>query len=283
MKDAPTLAELTGRIRSLPAMPAVALELLHTLTETDASSADLADLARRIAQDQAITARVLRVANSPFYGLQSRVASIHDAIVVLGFSAVRSLVLAAAVMASLPGGPCTGFSQERFWRHVLGTAAAAQAIGKRLGRPSEALFIAGLLHDIGRLALVVLYPARYATTLATAREQDRSLQDAEQEFFGFDHTSVGASLAEHWHFPEEIADALAWHHQPAQGKAGGLAAIVHYADAISQALDLDEAADGQVARLQESAVNSLGLDWDALLAVLAETQRRFDSYRLMLG
>ncbi|WP_079432887.1 HDOD domain-containing protein [Zoogloea sp. LCSB751] len=283
MNEAPTLADVAGRIRSLPAMPTVALELLHTLTETDASSADLVDLARRIAQDQAITARVLRVANSPFYGLQSRVASINDAIVVLGFSAVRSLVLAAAVMASLPGGPCTGFSQERFWRHVLGTAAAAQAIGKRLGRPSEALFIAGLLHDIGRLALVVLYPARYAATLAAAREQDRGLQETELAFFGFDHAAVGASLAEHWHFPAEIADALAWHHQPDRGKAGGLAAIVHYADAIAQALDLDESEDSQVARLQEDAVASLGLDWDALLAVLADTQTRFDSYRLMLG
>ena len=283
MKEAPTLAEVTRRIRGLPAMPAVALELLHTLTETDASSADLADLARRIAQDQAITARVLRVANSPFYGLQSRVASIHDAIVVLGFSAVRSLVLAAAVMASLPGGPCTGFSQERFWRHVLGTAAAAQAIGKRLGRPSEALFIAGLLHDIGRLALVVLYPARYAATLAAAHEQDRGLQDMEQAFFGFDHCAVGASLAEHWHFPAEIADALAWHHQPDHGTPNGLAAIVHYADAIAQALNLDEAEDAQVPPLQEAAVSSLGLDWDALMAVLAETQSRFDSYRLMLG
>ncbi|MBS0346963.1 MAG: HDOD domain-containing protein [Proteobacteria bacterium] len=283
MNDAPTLADVAGRIRSLPAMPAVALELLHTLTETDASSADLADLARRIAQDQAITARVLRVANSPFYGLQSRVASINDAIVVLGFSAVRSLVLAAAVMASLPGGPCTGFSQERFWRHVLGTAAAAQAIGKRLGRPSEALFIAGLLHDIGRLALVVLYPASYASALASAREQDRTLQAAELELFGFDHAAVGAALAEHWHFPDDIVDALAWHHQPGQGKADGLAAIVHYADAIAQALDLDEAEDSQVADLQESAVASLGLDWDALRAILAETQSRFDSYRLMLG
>jgi putative nucleotidyltransferase with HDIG domain len=283
MTDTPSLADVAGRIRSLPAMPAVALELLHTLTEIDASSADLTDLARRIAQDQAITARVLRVANSPFYGLQSRVASIHDAITVLGFSAVRSLVLAAAVMASLPGGPCTGFSQDRFWRHVLGTAAAAQAIGKRLGRPSEALFIAGLLHDIGRLALVVLYPARYAATLAAALEQDRTLRDIELEHFGFDHAAVGASLAEHWHFPENIVDALAWHHQPDQGKADGLAAIVHYADAIAQALDLEEAEDSQVARLQDNAVNGLGLEWDTLLAILAETQTRFDSYRLMLG
>lgn len=279
----PTLADVVERIRGLPVMPAVALELLHTLTETNAESADLAELARRIAQDQAITARVLRVANSPFYGLQSRIASIHDAIVVLGFSAVRSLVLAAAVVASLPGGPCCGFNQERFWRHVLGTAAAAQALGKRLGRPSEALFIAGLLHDIGRLALVVLYPASYATALATAHEQDSELRAVEQDMFGFDHAAVGAALARHWHFPDDIVDALAWHHEPERGKPDGLAAIVHYADALAQALDLDEAEDSQVARLQASAVDSLCLDWQTLTTVLAETQARFDSYKLMLG
>ncbi|MBP7445511.1 MAG: HDOD domain-containing protein, partial [Zoogloea sp.] len=116
------LEEMVSHVHKLPAMPVVAMEVLQSMSGADT---DIDALAKRIAQDQAIAARVLRVANSPFYGLQSRVGSIHDAIVVLGLSSVRSLVLAAAVITGLPGGRCPEFSQSRFWRHVLGVAAAA--------------------------------------------------------------------------------------------------------------------------------------------------------------
>ena len=275
-----TLNEMLERIQSLPVMPAVAMELVQSMAGGDA---DVDDLARRIVQDQAIAARVLRVANSPFYGLSSRVASIHDAIVVLGFSAVRSLVLTAAVVTSLPASRCPGFSQDRFWRHVIATAAAAQSLAKPLQRNPDILFMAGLLHDIGRLVMVALDSVNYAEVLATARERDCRLLDVETEVYGFDHAEVGAALARRWNYPEDIVDALAWHHAPARGKPGGLAAIVHYADAIAQALDLEEAENGQIPRLQQSSIDQLGLDWQALKQVLANTQARYDSYRLMLG
>jgi putative nucleotidyltransferase with HDIG domain len=271
---------MIGHIQGLPVMPAVALEVLDSMAGADT---DIKSLARRITQDQAIAARVLRVANSPFYGLQMRVSTIHDAIVVLGFSAVRSLVLAAAIVTSLPAGRCPGFSQDRFWRHVLGTAVAAQALAKPLKRPAEPLFIAGLLHDIGRLVMVALYPEHYTAVIDQAREQDCCLRDVEQAVFGYDHAAVGAALAGRWNFPADIVDALAWHHAPEQGVPGGLAAIIHYADAISQALDLEETENSQMPRLHQEAVDGLGLDWQKLTEVLADTQTRFESYRLMLG
>lgn len=283
MNEAPTLADVAGRIRSLPPMPAVALELLHTLTETDASSADLAELARRIAQDQAITARVLRVANSPFYGLQSRVASINDAIVVLGFSAVRSLVLTSAVVTTLPAGKCAGFSADRFWRHVLGTAVAAQALARPLRRKPESLFIAGLLHDIGRLVMLSANPEGFARVIQIATERDCHLVDVETEIFGCDHTAVGAAIAQHWNFPADIVEALAFHHNPAQTAPGSLAAIIHYADGIAKALDLEGAENTQMARLQPAAIDALGLDWQTLTAVLAETHGRFEAHLPLLG
>lgn len=274
------LDEMINRLQGLPVMPAIALELIHSLTAADT---DVDALAHRIVQDQAIAARVLRVANSPFYGLQTRVASIHDAIVVLGFSAVRSLVLTAAVVQSLPVSHCPEFSAGRFWRHVIGTAAAAQALARPLRRKPELLFVAGLLHDIGRLVMVVLSPAEYRQVLAQARARDCRLMDLELELFGFDHTTVGAALARRWNFPGEIVDALAWHHQPHLAPPGGLAPLIHYADAISQALDLEEAEDSQLPTLQPDTVDALGLDWDTLTQVLAETQARFDSYRPMMA
>ena len=276
----PSLSEMIGRIHGLPVMPAVALEVLDSMAGADT---DIKDLARRITQDQAIAARVLRVANSPLYGLQMRVASIHDAIVVLGFSAVRSLVLAAAIVTSLPAGRCPGFNQERFWRHVLGTAVAAQALAKPLKRSPEPLFIAGLLHDIGRLVMVALYPEHYTRVLDQVGEQDCCLRDGEQTVFGFDHAAVGAALAGRWNFPADIVDALAWHHEPERGTPDGMAAVIHYADAISQALDLDGAENGQMPRLHQKTIDGLGLDWQKLTEVLADTEARFNSYQLMLG
>jgi len=271
---------MVGRIQGLPVMSAVALEVLDSMAGADT---DIKSLARRITQDQAIAARVLRVANSPFYGLQMRVSTIDDAIVVLGFSAVRSLVLAAAIITSLPASRCPGFNQDRFWRHVLGTAVAAQALAKPLVRPAEPLFIAGLLHDIGRLVMVALYPEHYTAIIDLAHEKDSCLRDAEEALFGYDHAAVGAALAGRWNFPADIVDALAWHHAPERGTPGGLAAIIHYADAISQALDFEETENSQMPHLHQEAVDGLGLDWQKLSKVLADTQTRFDSYRLMLG
>ena len=278
----PSLEAMIGHVQKLPAMPAVAIEVLQSMSGADI---DISTLARHISQDQVITARVLRVANSPFYGLQSRVGSIHDAIVVVGLSAIRSLVLAASVMSGLPAIRSPGFSQNRFWRHVLGTAVAAQALASPLKRPPEALFLAGLLHDIGRLAMMVLYPEHFTVVLKTAQSQDCRLEDAERSHFGFDHSEVSAALAQRWNFPADIIDALAWHHRPALGMPGGLAGIIHYADGIAHALDLDQDGESpsQMPRLDQDTVSALGLGWDILNAVLAETRARFDSYETLLG
>ncbi len=276
----PSLADIVSHIHSLPAMPAVALELLQTLSGGDP---DVDALASRIARDQAITARVLRVANSPFYGLQMRVGSIHDAIVVLGFSAVRSLVLTSAVVTTLPAGKCAGFSADRFWRHVLGTAVAAQALARPLRRKPESLFIAGLLHDIGTLVMLSANPEGFARVIQIAAERDCHLVDVEAEIFGCDHTAVGAAIAQHWNFPADIVEALAFHHNPAQTAPGSLAAIIHYADGIAKALDLEGAENTQMARLQPAAIDALGLDWETLTAVLAETNGRFEAHLPLLG
>ena len=167
----PSLAEMIARLHKLPAMPAVAMELLSSLSD---DNTEVDALARRIAQDQAIAARVLRVANSPFYGLQTQVGSIRDAIVVLGFSSVRSLVLTATVVSGLPAGRCPGFSQEHFWRHGLAVGVAARNLARALGHKGDNLFIAGLLHDIGRLVLFKQTPEAAGAAMAAAAASGRT-------------------------------------------------------------------------------------------------------------
>ncbi len=276
----PSLAELADKIRLLPAMPMIALDVIRSLQDSDL---DVDGLARRISQDQAIAARVLRVANSPFYGLQKQVGSIHDAIVVLGLSTVRSLVLAASMITCLPGGGAGSFSRDAFWRHGLGTAVAAEALARVLQRPPELMFIAGLLHDIGRLAMVSLYPDTFAALREQALREDRPLGLLEAGCFGFDHAEAGARLAALWNFPPSIVDAIGRHHTPGDTSPGSLAGIIHYADAIARALELDGEVDGQVPHLDQATIDGLGVSWEQLNSVLAETQSRFESCRLMLG
>lgn len=276
----PSLAELADKIRLLPAMPMIALDVIRSLQDSDL---DVDGLARRISQDQAIAARVLRVANSPFYGLQKQVGSIHDAIVVLGLSTVRSLVLAASMITCLPGGGAGVFSRDAFWRHGLGTAVAAESLARVLQRPPELMFIAGLLHDIGRLAMVSLYPDTFATLQEQALREDRPLGLLEAGRFGFDHAEAGASLAALWNFPPSIVDAIGRHHTPGEAAPGSLAGIIHYADAIARALELDGQPDGQVPHLDQATIDALGVSWEQLNSVLEETQSRFESCRLMLG
>lgn len=133
----------------LPALPAVVVELVTSL---DAEDVDADTLAEIISRDQILVARLLRLANSSFYGMLGRIHSIRDAIMLIGLRGVRSLAIAASLSGALPR-ECTGLSLQHFWRHSTATAIAAQELARRNRLPADLAFIAGLLHDIGRLIL----------------------------------------------------------------------------------------------------------------------------------
>jgi HD-like signal output (HDOD) protein len=131
--------------------------------------------------------------------------------------------------------------------------------------------------------MVVVAPDDYARVIATAHEQDCPWQQAEMSAFGYDHADVGAALAQRWNFPEDIRQALAFHHAPSGGTPGGPAGLIHYADAIAKALDLDGAEDTQLPHLDPATIDALDLDQHTLARVLAETQEGFDHCSLLLG
>ena len=164
---APVLARIAAtdvarNIRDLPALPAVVLELIRTF---DDPGADIPTLARMISYDQALAARTLRAANSSFYGLEAKVKTISQAIMVLGFDTVRSLVAAGAVMHALPGTSAC-LEPAQFWRHSMATALCARNIARRTRLNPEYAFLAGLLHDIGRLVLATRFAQPYAEAIA---------------------------------------------------------------------------------------------------------------------
>jgi len=277
------LDEVLADIRQLPSLPAVISELVRTL---DDDLANIDQLAEGIAKDQSLSARALRVANSPFYGIQHKVASIHDAIVILGFRAVGSLVTAASVTGYFPSPAGLEFDLARFWRHGIGTALCARALAQESGQDAETAFTAGLLHDIGVLVLLTTRPRHYRQVLSWRHEQDCTLIDAENHVLGFDHARVGEALAQRWLFPEEISRAVALHHAPEgnalNGKAS-LADVVHIANVLSHALDLARASDALVPLLQEAAWQRLNLSTTRLKHVLADIEHEHESYCALLA
>jgi putative nucleotidyltransferase with HDIG domain len=270
-----TLDVVLENIHRLPSLPSVVNELILALSD-DALSVD--KLAHGIEKDQALSARALRVANSPFYGMPKPVSSIHDAIVVLGFRAVSSLVTTAALTEFFKTPSLAWFDQSTFWRHSLGTAVSARRLAGLAGLDPETGFTAGLLHDIGRLMLVVCCARQYEAVVAWRNHEDAYFLDAEREVLGVTHAQAGEALARHWNFAPEIQVAVATHHVPVAGPRASYADLAHVADILAHGLDLARDPYSTAMVLDESALARLRLDWTDLASALPAIENEFDSY-----
>jgi len=257
--------DIVRQLRDLPSLPAVVVELLASM-EADEVDAHL--LGAKIATDQSLTAKTLRLANSSFYGMASKVTSIHQAIAVLGVHSIRTLVTACAVTGSFPADANLRFNFKGFWRHSVGTAVCARLLAPHLKLNPEAAFTAGLLHDIGTLVLATRLPQKYELMLAYRREHDCYLAEAERAVFGTDHAAVGSALAAHWRFPASMQNAVAADHDWEGALPPALPLLVHTANIVAHGLDLAEDPEALVPPLSQAV-------WNALDLADAEWQRLF--------
>lgn len=257
--------ELVSRLKRLPALPTVVADLLSSFGNDDA---DIGLICRQIARDQSLTARLLRVANSSFYGLQCRVATINEAVVVLGFRAVRSMLLTLSVNSAFRSQDCPGFEPRAYTRHCVGVGMAARAIAEASGRNPDLAFAGGVLHDIGMLVLASMFPEPYAKALAYRAEHDCPLVIAERDVLGSDHAIVGGLLADTWNFPASLRSAIAEHHASSAATAESLADLVHVADAVAHGLNLAGNGYDLVMPVDSTAWRRLGLDREKLAGIL---------------
>lgn len=275
----PTLPEVLGKVRQIPSLSVVVAELLVSLNRDES---DTATLVSKIAQDQGLAARVLRVANSPFYGLNSRVSAVSEAVVVLGFHAVRSLALAAGILNVFPPGASTKFDRLAFWRHAVGTGVCARVVAARVGCEPESAFTAGLLHDVGKLALHVYFSDVFEAVLDRRSAGDLTIAEAERELLGYDHSAIGYEIARNWRFPPQIQQAIRDHHDP-DAQPSALGDVVHVANSLCIALDIGCGGDHQVPRISHAAWARLGLGWEALGQSLREIERLNAGMNLLLA
>jgi len=222
-------------ITDLPATPQVAKQVMAKVADPETR---VEDLQKVLAADQQLTAKILRIANSSFYGGHRSVSNLSDAIVRLGFKTIKNLVIASAVK-SLSGK--SGFVQDLLWQHSIGCAIAAQTIARKVNyRQLEEAFLVGLMHDIGKVVFHLQAPdVMLAVTQQLYNEPHWDRDEIERERFGVGHAEVGRQVAEKWHFPETIEEAIAWHHQPRHAsREPVLAQITQLADAICHKLEI---------------------------------------------
>jgi len=248
-----TLEQLMSSLKNLPVWP---VHLHGLLASLDKEDMNVTELAEKLVGEQAIVARLLRVANSPFYGTSGKISNPTQAINVVGISNTRAIVIAASVMSKMPASQLEHFDTKSFWKEAMTGALIAQSIAIKLNISSNDAFTAGILRDIGQLILADACPDQYALLWPGSMSGKDALRARELATFGFDHTEVGAALAKKWNFPPALVDSLRWHHNPEQGDSVH-ARILWIADHV---IETANCPTDEAAQMIELVCTELGLD-----------------------
>lgn len=219
-------------LQDLPPFPAVATQLLTLLSNEDFA---LENVSRLIASDPVFAADVLQISNSALFALQCQVKTISHAIVVLGVERVKGISLTRA-LGNYLSPTLKVEALRRCWQHSLAGAILAEKLARTSGISTDVAYTAGLLRDIGRLALLVKYPESYANMLIVTQENHFDLIATERDLFDVDHCQAGYWLTGGMQIPKELRDVVAHHHDPYDGQAFGLIQLVHAADLLAESL-----------------------------------------------
>ena len=290
LEQLPTLSEdqvkriisVTG---NLPPVPQVAAKMMELVGSEDAS---VRELQKVISADQALTARILKMANSVFYSFDQKINTLSHAIVILGFRAVQSMAIAASSRSLfVKRGTQFGLKEKLLWEHSIGVAMGCRQVARVISYPQEEMaFIAGLLHDIGKAVLSQVIPKKYGRVVESVHTGGRSFADVEREVLGFDHSHIGALIAQKWNFSWDLVEAIAYHHSPqAESTGGTLSAVLALSNEICKRMGVGlEKARDDVPVSESWSARRLGLDENAcqetreiLKKVIEEEKRLYDS------
>lgn len=236
-----------------------------------------ADVGRVIAEDPGLTARLLRLVNSPIYGFPSRIDTVSQAISIVGMTQLRDLAIGTSFMSLFANVPSHLVDMQSFWRHSIACGLAArQLAAHRREANVERFFVAGLLHDIGRPVIFTKAPLDAASALLEARQTGQLLYDVEHRLFGFHHGAVGAALLDRWRLPRFLIEAAAWHHTPRlAGRFATDTSIIHLADVFANALALGSSGEHLVPTFEPEAWELVGFAPDALPGLLRQVEVQF--------
>jgi putative nucleotidyltransferase with HDIG domain len=227
------------QIRDIPTLPAIVFELNKYLRDPETSIKTVCDT---IEKDQAIALKILKLVNSAFYGFKSKISDLRNAVVLLGYNAVRNAIVSLSVINSFPKRvKLMDFDIAQFWKHSLAVAVTSKNIAQLSGKESpDNCFVGGLLHDVGKVILAQYFPNLFETVWTTLQNEHLTFYEAEQKSLPINHAIIGAHLAAKWQLPRGLIEAIRWHHkfQP-QSKSANFVQNIYLANFIVNAYDLD--------------------------------------------
>lgn len=273
------LDEILRKTQDLPSLPKAALLVMQ---ETDRAEASASSVAALIGQDQAITARVLRLANSAYFGLSRQVKDLQESVVILGMRNVRNLAIVASTFPWLMR-PLKGYKlgPKQMWTHSFCVAVAAKDLAQKtkLVDPDVA-FTAGLLHNIGKVALSIWIENKIETMMNLAARESITFDQMERRVLGFNHADVGAHLAEQWNLPQVFVEAIAYHHEPNScPNVNPVVDYVHLGDYLTMSVGLGLGGDGMRYEFQPEAMERVGIgehDIDTVLDSFLDAHEAYE-------
>lgn len=263
--DLKTLRDRIESVQTLATIPTVAKKLLELVADPKVA---LTDISRFISSDPVLATKVLRMVNSPVYGFPGRISSVNQAVLLLGLNVVKGLLFGVTVFDLMQQ------TMIGLWEHSCGCAIIARLVAKKKGlKDPEETSIHGLLHDIGKVVLVLQFPSEYQRVMDEAKEKDISVYEAENEYFSTSHATVGAWVAKQWSFPAPLVDVIGYHHRPRLAKITPIdAAIVHFSDILLRGRGFGFAGDYTVPPMDDSAWGLVDISQTAIGEILREAE-----------
>lgn len=279
------IVELVKGVGALVTLPDVFVRINRLVEDPDST---VGDIAKAVGQDPSFTVRLLRVANSPLYGLSSTVDTVAKAVSIIGTNQIRSLALSTSIASTFEGLPNDLVSMENFWRHSLYCALAARILAQQARKCDvEAVFTAGLLHDIGELVIFnrLAPQAKEALLLVLDDTDEMPVHEAEWQIMGFDHAQVGGELARQWHLPPLLEECIAHHHGiHLAHRYPRETALVHIANILALMAEVDSLDPGDVPPIDPQAWEVTGLDEELIEPVVREAQAEIaEAEKLFMG
>lgn len=252
---------------------AVAFQTAQLLRNPDVAVNKVTEI---VSLDQSLTAKILRLVNSSFYGFQGRISSLSQAVVLLGFNTVRNVILSVSVLKAFPGDKgCKVFDAGKFWGHSVGTAFVAKNLAEHIKfKEPEDAFIGGLLHDVGRVFIVQFLRSEVEKIFDLMIKEDIPMREAEERVLDADHAWMGYVMAKNWHFPPVLCSAIGYHHAPnGKDEEFTFASIIHLADIICRGMDLGCGGDDFVPDVSPAAWRELSMSLEDVRVVIQKTDQ----------
>lgn len=260
--------DIRAQLEKIDTLPTIPSTLKKLLTVIENPKVSLSEIGAFISNDPVLTSRVIKVVNSPVYGFPGRISSVNQALILLGLNVVKGMLLGVSVFEAMKK------AMEGLWEHSVGCAVTSKIIATKKGLGDvEEISVAGILHDIGKVALGLKFSDQYKGVIKTAIDKNTLIMDAERELFFITHADAGAWIGKRWNFPKSLLEIIEYHHKPHLSKNFTVqTAVVHLADILVRAKGFGFAGDYVIPLINPTAWQTLGITEQELKEILLEME-----------